>query len=82
MRVWRGKKWTTWRYQWMGDVPLRGDEKAIQVNWFSIEIATEDGMVTYRNSFVTDLPVDKTNVAPWRRLAGRDGKSRMKPSMH
>jgi len=47
----------------MCDVPLRGDDKAIEVNWFSIEIADAEGTVTYRNSFVTDLPVDKANVA-------------------
>ena len=33
------------------------------VNWFEIEIADGNGKVTYRNSFVTDLPVDRDTVA-------------------
>ena len=62
-RVRRGKQWTTYRYQWLCDVPLRGDAKAINVNWFTIEIINQDGAVTYRNSFVTDLPVTRDTVA-------------------
>lgn len=58
----RGKVWTTYRYQWLCGVPLRGDAKAIEVNWFSVEIARADGTVTYRNSFITDLPVGRDNV--------------------
>jgi hypothetical protein len=62
-RVRRGKKWTTWRYRWLNDAPLRGDEKAIAVNWFDVEICDEKGAPTYRNSFISDLPVDRGNVA-------------------
>ena len=58
-----GKKWTTYRYQWLCGVPLRGDAKAMDVNWFGVEIADAKGKVTYRNSFVTDLPVGRDNVA-------------------
>jgi hypothetical protein len=35
-------------------VPLRGDAKAINVNWFMIEILSHAGEVTYHNSFITD----------------------------
>lgn len=59
----QGKKYTTYRYQWLCGVPLRGDAKAMDVNWFSVEIADAKGKVTYRNSFVTDLPVGPDNVA-------------------
>jgi hypothetical protein len=62
-RIRRGKKWFVHRYQWLAGVPLRGDEKAITVNWFSIEISDPDGTVTYRNSFITDLDVTRENVA-------------------
>ena len=58
-----GKKWTTYRYQWLCGVPLRGDAKAIDVNWFSIQISDASGKLTYRNSFVTDMPVGRDNVA-------------------
>ena len=62
-RVRRGKQWSTYRYQWLCDVPLRGDAKAITVNWLMIEIRNAEGEVTYRNSFITDLPVSRENVA-------------------
>jgi hypothetical protein len=72
----RGKKWVTHRYQWLCEVPLRGDANAMTVNWLMIEIRNDE--VTYRNSFVTssfgnvgvpptkretDLPVNRETVA-------------------
>jgi hypothetical protein len=35
----------------------------VTVNWFSIEILSGSGKSTYRNSFVTDLPVSADSVA-------------------
>ena len=32
------------------------------VNWFEIEIINANGATTYRNSFVTDLPVNSDHV--------------------
>ena len=61
-RVRRGKQWATHRYRWLCDVPLRGDAKAITVNWLQIEITDAKGAVTYRNSFITDLPADRDTV--------------------
>ena len=58
-----GKKRVTYRYRWLNDVPLRGDEKSMTVNWFGIEIVDAKGTVTYRNSFISDLPVHRDNVA-------------------
>ncbi|TAN61241.1 MAG: ISNCY family transposase [Magnetospirillum sp.] len=51
------------RYRWMEGVPLRDGKDAITVNWLEIEIVKPNGKVTYRNSFVTDLPVTKQSVA-------------------
>jgi hypothetical protein len=62
-RVQRGKQRFTHRYRWLCAVPLRGDEEALTVNWLQIEILDAAGAVTYRNSFVTDLPVDASSVA-------------------
>src|SRR4051812_44876624 len=62
-RTKRGRQRFTHRYRWLSDVPLRADEKALSVNWLQIEILDAKGVVTYRNSFVTDLPVDATTVA-------------------
>jgi hypothetical protein len=59
----RGKKQTIFRYRWICHVPLRGGNDAVLVNWFEIEIVNAKGEVTYRNSFITDLPVGPDNVA-------------------
>ena len=59
----RGKQRFTHRYRWLCDVPLRDGRDALTVNWFEIEIINARGETTYRNSFVTDLPVGPDNVA-------------------
>lgn len=46
----------------MCEVPLRGDAEAMSVNWLMIEITNAAAKLTYRNSFVTDLPVDRDTV--------------------
>src|SRR3954464_2060205 len=56
-------KWGRHRYRWLADVPLRDGDDALKVNWFMIEILDPAGKVTYRNSFITDLPVGRDNVA-------------------
>src|SRR4051795_1639153 len=60
--VQRGKK-TTCVYRWLTEVPLRGTADALVVNWFSIETFNAAGKSTYRNSFITDLPVTADSVA-------------------
>lgn len=61
-RVKRGRKFFEHRYRWLCGVPLRGDAKALPVNWLAIEIIDASGEVTYRNSFITDLPVGPDTV--------------------
>jgi len=73
-RVKRGRTWVTHRYRWFGGVPLRDSKDALAANWLEIEIVDAAGKVTYRNSFVTDLPVGRENVAE---LAGC-GRARWK----
>jgi len=51
------------RYRWMEGVPLRDGKDALTVNWLEIEISKPNGKVTYRNSFVTDLPITKQSAA-------------------
>jgi hypothetical protein len=58
----RGKQRFVHRYRWLHDVPLRDGKDALMVNWFSIEIINANGETTYRNSFVTDLPVGPDHV--------------------
>jgi hypothetical protein len=59
----RGKQRFIQRYRWLADVPLRDGRDALMLNWFEIEIINPQGETTYRNSFVTDLPVGPDNVA-------------------
>jgi hypothetical protein len=61
-RVKRGRAVFEHRYRWLCDVPLRGDADALTVNWLMIEIVNAAGEVTYRNSFITDLPVGPDTV--------------------
>jgi hypothetical protein len=58
------------RYRWISGVPLRDTKDALAVNWLEVEIADAGGKVTYRNSFITDLPVNRKNAAE-RAAAGR-----------
>lgn len=58
----RGKQRFVHRYRWLQDVPLRDGRDALIVNWFEIEIINARGETTYRNSFVTDLPVGPDTV--------------------
>ena len=58
-----GRERSLHRYRWLLDIPLRDGKDALAVNWFEIEITNAEGKITYRNSFVTDLPVSAENVA-------------------
>lgn len=49
------------RYRWVNKVPLNGTPQADEVNFFAYELVVKS-KVTYRNSWVTDLPVDEHNV--------------------
>jgi hypothetical protein len=59
----RGRRRITHRHRWINAVPLRDGKDAMTVNWLDIEIVDPAGKVTYRNSFITDLPVNRDNVA-------------------
>ena len=62
-KIKQGARFVMHRYRWLEAVPLRDGKDALAVNWLEIEIVDAVGKVTYRNSFVTDLPVDAANVA-------------------
>jgi hypothetical protein len=59
----RGKKRTTHVWRWMTDIPIRDGDDALKVNWLELVIRDAKGEVAYRNSFITDLPVNADNVA-------------------
>jgi hypothetical protein len=62
-RVKRGREWFAHRFRRMVQVPLRDGKDAMTVNWLEIEIRNPAGQINYRNSFVTDLPVEGGTVA-------------------
>jgi hypothetical protein len=62
-KIKQGARFVTHRDRWLEGVPLRDARDALIVNWLEIEIVDPAGKVTDTNSFVTDLPVGKTNVA-------------------
>lgn len=59
----RGADKRVYRYRWLAEVPLRDGADALPVTWLEVVIAKPDGKVTYRSSFVTDLPVTRATVA-------------------
>ena len=48
-------------YEWINDIPLNGTKDAGDVNYFEYHLIAK-GKVTYHNSWVTDIAVDKNNV--------------------
>ena len=73
-----GKKRATHGWRWMENVPRRDGCDALRINWLEITIRDSSGKVTYRNSFVTNLPVNRANVAEltdqaWKAAANAAG---------
>jgi len=62
-RHWNGKFAEIWTYRYINQVPLRGGEQALEVNWCELTITREDtGQQLYLNSFVTNYQIDEANV--------------------
>jgi hypothetical protein len=57
-------------YTWQNDVPLNGNEKTLQVNWFQYQFKNTQGKITKTHSWVTDIEITKNNVASMTK-AGR-----------
>jgi len=60
-------------YEWINAVPLNGNKHTYWVNYFEYQIIA-NGKTTYRNSWITDISIDKGNV---KHLV-RGGRSRWK----
>ena len=58
-----GNRWEHHAYRWANGVPLTDLDDALQVNWCEVTVTDGEGAVLYRNSFITDWPVDAENVA-------------------
>ncbi len=55
-------------YEWVNDIPLNNTKDADNVNFFQYRLINK-GKVTYKNSWVTDMPVNENNVAKLTRGA-------------
>lgn len=64
----------THHYRWQNQVPLNGQENAIDVNFLEYTLTNKAGKITYRNSWVTDIKVTRKNI----RLLVKTGRSRWK----
>lgn len=50
-------------YEWINQVPLNGNKNSPWVNYFEYWIVADKEKITYHSSWVTDLPLEKANVA-------------------
>jgi len=74
-RQWNGKHGEIFAYRYANQLPLRGDQQAMQVGWAELTITHEEtGEVLYRNAFATDFEVSETTVE----AIVRDGRARWK----
>ena len=65
VRRWNGRFYERWAYRYVNSAPLRGGEKALQVNWCEITITHElEGTQLYHNSFVTNHLINDDTVKP------------------
>lgn len=74
-RHWNGKHGEIHTYRYANQLPLRGDQEALEVNWCELTITHEEtGEQLYKNAFITDFSVIETTVE----AIVRDGRARWK----
>ncbi|MCY3769374.1 MAG: transposase [Gammaproteobacteria bacterium] len=64
-RVSRGKgiQRRIFHYRWITDIPIRDGQDALRVNWLEVIIQRPNGTVTFRSAYLTNLDVNRDNVA-------------------
>jgi hypothetical protein len=62
IKKWVKKERLYYRYRFMNNIPLKDDEKAINVNWVELTILDKDGNVRKRFAFATNHTITKNNV--------------------
>jgi hypothetical protein len=73
-REFKDDKQQTHQLFWQNAVPLNGKADTIEVNYIEYRQVNPHGKVTYKNSWVTDIPVTQENVF----ALGRAGRCRWK----
>ena len=62
-RRWNGRHGEIWHWQWVNDVPLRGGDDALRVNWCDLQITHEEtGKILYHNSWATNHPLQLEKI--------------------
>jgi len=75
VRRWNGRFGEIDTYHYANQLPLRGDQAAMQVNWCEITTTREDtGEQLYHNAFITDFEMRDSSVE----AIVRDGRARWK----
>ena len=62
-RRWNGRHGEIWTYRYLNNVPLRGGEGALLVNWCDLTLTHEEtGAILYRNEWITNMALDADNT--------------------
>jgi hypothetical protein len=69
-----GTKHCVFEYKMYTDVPLNGDENSPKVNYFEMSVTTHKGVTVYKNTFVTNHVITKSNIHAIARM----GRNRWK----
>lgn len=63
-RRWNGRHGEIWTYRFVNQVPIRGGNDALMVNWLQLTITHEEtGKQLFHNAWITNHSVAKGNVA-------------------
>jgi hypothetical protein len=74
-RRWNGNYGEIYTYRYANQLPLRGDQEALDVNWCELTVTRQDtGEQLYKNAFITDFEILETTVE----AIVRDGRARWK----
>jgi len=74
-RHWNGKHGEIYSYRYAQDLPLRGGQEAMLVNWVDLTVTHEEtGETLYQNAWVTGFEVLETTIE----AIVRDGRARWK----
>jgi hypothetical protein len=75
VRKWNGRYAEIYTYRYANQLPLRGDQSALEVNWCELTITREEtGERIYKNAFTTDFEITETTIE----AIVRDGRARWK----
>ena len=58
----KGLKGKRYLYEWVNQVPLNGGAEADEINFFQFQIIDKNKKATYKNSWITDVVINKGNI--------------------